>query len=129
MRKKIELITDKHTLVLGLRGDRNFIITELIDRRNKKRLESMQTGVADALTDETLARKPLSSSQQSRESDKTFGDALFTDKRPLFNLDNPYSTTNAIHLQDSASSKLAYNQNIKALEVFYLAIITKQTPI
>ncbi|EAL3908443.1 hypothetical protein A0Z73_08375, partial [Campylobacter upsaliensis] len=32
---KIELITDKYTLVLGLREDKKFIVTELIDKRNK----------------------------------------------------------------------------------------------
>ncbi|EOE6441126.1 hypothetical protein ACKPIP_001257, partial [Campylobacter upsaliensis] len=31
---KIELITDKYTLVLGLRDDKKFIVTELIDKRN-----------------------------------------------------------------------------------------------
>ncbi|PZT47719.1 hypothetical protein B6S12_07610 [Helicobacter valdiviensis] len=61
--QKIELITPRHTLVLGLRDDRKFIITELIDKRNKKRFGEHQTGVADTLTDETLANKPLSSSQ------------------------------------------------------------------
>ncbi len=51
---KIEIITDKHTLVIGLRNDRKFIITELVDRRNKKRLEAMQTGVGEGFTDEPL---------------------------------------------------------------------------
>ena len=51
---KIEIITDKYTLVVGLRNDRKLIITELIDRRNKKRLEAMQTGVGDSFTDEPL---------------------------------------------------------------------------
>lgn len=51
---KIEIITDKYTLVVGLRNDRKLIITELVDRRNKKRLEAMQTGVGDSFTDEPL---------------------------------------------------------------------------
>ncbi|EIA9993068.1 hypothetical protein K7474_001783, partial [Campylobacter upsaliensis] len=61
---KIELITDKYTLVLGLREDKKFIVTELIDKRNKKRLEAMQTGVGDSFTDEPLAKTPLSQNQQ-----------------------------------------------------------------
>ncbi|EAL3915206.1 hypothetical protein A0Y86_08375, partial [Campylobacter upsaliensis] len=61
---KIELITDKYTLVLGLRDDKKFIVTELIDKRNKKRLEAMQTGVGDSFTDEPLAKTPLSQNQQ-----------------------------------------------------------------
>ena len=54
MRINIEIITDKYTLVVGLRNDRKLIITELVDRRNKKRLEAMQTGVGDSFTDEPL---------------------------------------------------------------------------
>ncbi|MBS4306829.1 crystallin beta/gamma motif-containing protein [Campylobacter vulpis] len=61
---KIELITDKYTLVLGLRDDKKFIVTELIDKRNKKRLEAMQTGVGDSFTNEPLAKTPLSQNQQ-----------------------------------------------------------------
>ena len=60
---KIELITDKYTLALGLREDRKFIITTLRDSRNAKRMETIQTRVADGFTDETLANKPLSSNQ------------------------------------------------------------------
>ncbi|MDL0109138.1 PBECR2 nuclease fold domain-containing protein, partial [Campylobacter felis] len=62
---KIEIITDKYTLVIGTRNEKKFIITELIDRRNKKRMEAMQTVVGDSFTDEPLAKTPLSSNQES----------------------------------------------------------------
>ncbi|WP_220271558.1 PBECR2 nuclease fold domain-containing protein [Helicobacter equorum] len=94
---KIELITSRHTLVLGLRDDRKFIITELIDKRNKKRLGSSQTGVADTLTDETLTNKSLSSSQhldtsttpadphQSGFADSNFSTSLKSEAKNDFN--------------------------------------------
>ncbi len=65
---KIELITDKYTLVLGLRDDKKFIVTALRDSRNKKRLETTQTGVAGSLTGETLEKNPLSPSQTIPDS-------------------------------------------------------------
>ena len=94
---KIELVTSRHTLVLGLRDDRKFIITELIDKRNKKRLGSSQTGVADTLTDETLTNKSLSSSQhldtsttpadphQSGFADSNFSTSLKSEAKNDFN--------------------------------------------
>ena len=71
---KVEIITDKYTLVIGKRGDRKFIITELIDRRNGKRMEAMQTRVGDSFTDEPLAKSPLSSNR-SDSTTKTFNQA------------------------------------------------------
>lgn len=71
---KVEIITDKYTLVIGKRDDRKFIITELIDRRNKKRMEAMQTRVGDSFTDEPLAKSPLSSNR-SDSTTKTFNQA------------------------------------------------------
>lgn len=68
---KVEIITDKYTLVIGKRYDRKFIITELIDRRNEKRMEAMQTRVGDSFTDEPLAKSPLSSNR-SDSTTKTF---------------------------------------------------------
>ncbi|MCR2101593.1 hypothetical protein CUPS4258_09695, partial [Campylobacter upsaliensis] len=61
---KIEIITDKYTLAIGTRNEKKFIITELIDRRNKKRMEAMQTVVGDSFTDEPLAKTPLSSNHK-----------------------------------------------------------------
>ncbi|RDU51257.1 hypothetical protein CQA49_09815, partial [Helicobacter sp. MIT 00-7814] len=58
---KVEFITDKETLVFAKRNDRHFVLTALIDKRNKKRMGTTQTGVAGSFTDETLALKPLSS--------------------------------------------------------------------
>ena len=71
---KVEIITDKYTLVIGKRDDRKFIITELIDRRNGKRMEAMQTRVGDSFTDEPLAKSPLSSNR-SDSTTKTFNQA------------------------------------------------------
>lgn len=71
---KVEIITDKYTLVIGKRDDRKFIITELIDRRNEKRMEAMQTRVGDSFTDEPLAKSPLSSNR-SDSTTKTFNQA------------------------------------------------------
>ena len=65
---KIELITDKYTLVLGVRGDKKFVVSTLRDRRNPKKLETIQTRVADDFTSETLANKPLSQNQQADSS-------------------------------------------------------------
>ncbi len=62
---KIELITDKYTLVLGVRGDKKFVVSTLRDRQNPKKLETIQTRVADDFTSETLANKPLSQNQQA----------------------------------------------------------------
>lgn len=61
---KIEIITDKHTLVINLRDDRKFIISEPIDRSNKTRLEDMQTRVCDSFTDKPLTKTPLSSNHK-----------------------------------------------------------------
>ncbi|MDE7174324.1 MAG: hypothetical protein K2N70_08295, partial [Helicobacter sp.] len=65
---KIELITDKYTLVLGLRDDKKLIVTAFRDSRNKKRLETTQIGVAGSLTGETLEKNPLSPSQTIPDS-------------------------------------------------------------
>ncbi|KAA8711154.1 PBECR2 nuclease fold domain-containing protein [Helicobacter canis] len=71
---KVEIITDKYTLVIGKRDERKFIITELIDRRNGKRMEAMQTRVGDSFTDEPLAKSPPSSNR-SDSTTKTFNQA------------------------------------------------------
>ena len=65
---KIELITDKYTLVLGVRDDKKFVVSTLRDRRNPKKLETIQTRVADDFTSETLANKPLSQNQQANST-------------------------------------------------------------
>ncbi|STQ85765.1 DEAD/DEAH box helicase [Helicobacter muridarum] len=54
---------------------------------------------------------------------------LQTGKSPANKIDNPHSTTNAIHLQDTASAKLAYNQNIKALEALDSILQSNQNKI
>ncbi|WP_459177977.1 putative barnase/colicin E5 family endoribonuclease, partial [Helicobacter trogontum] len=122
---KIELITSRHTLVLGLRDDRKFIITELIDKRNKKRLGSSQTGVADTLTDETLTNKSLSSSQhldtsttpadphQSGFADSNFSTSLKSEaKEENLSLNSKDdSTIKAIN-----ESIRRYKEKIKALD-------------
>lgn len=67
---RIELVTNKYTIVLGLRGDRKFLLTSLRDSRNPKRMGIAQTGVADDFTDETLGISPLSSNHNNTTTPK-----------------------------------------------------------
>ncbi|KAA8603887.1 hypothetical protein CGP82_05710 [Campylobacter sp. LR185c] len=69
-RDRIELITNKYTIILGLRKDNKFILSALRDRRNLKRLETTQTGVAGSFTDKTLGFNHLLSNQQKNSNTK-----------------------------------------------------------
>ena len=111
---KIELITDKYTIVLGKREDKKFVVSTLRDRRNEKRLETIQTRVADDFTDETLANKPLSSNQQgdSTTTLSPFARALQEKNNKIAKEEAQLKAEQAKETQKRAE----YNQKIEELD-------------
>ena len=119
---KIELITDKYTLVLGLRDDKKFIVTALQDRRNAKRLETIQTRVADDFTSETLANKPLSQNQQT--------DSTTTLAQYQETLNNTLNTQGKLQVSGFEVKGKSYDPQIELLKISKAkeAQTTKQIP-
>ncbi|MCR2090382.1 ADP-ribosyltransferase-containing protein, partial [Campylobacter upsaliensis] len=118
---KIELITDKYTLVLGLRDDKKFIVTELIDKRNKKRLEAMQTGVGDSFTDEPLAKTPLSQNQQEiipQQKIKFAMEKFHYDEKKAKDLLEWHKNSHALTKDENGLPKVFYHGSGAKFEVF-----------
>ena len=118
---KIELITDKYTLVLGLRDDKKFIVTELIDKRNKKRLEAMQTGVGDSFTDEPLAKTPLSQNQQEiipQEKLKSTMQKFHYDEKKAKDLLEWHKNSHALTKDENGLPKVFYHGTYSKFRVF-----------
>ena len=118
---KIELITDKYTLVLGLREDKKFIVTELIDKRNKKRLEAMQTGVGDSFTDEPLAKTPLSQNQQEiipQQKIKFAMEKFHYDEKKARDLLEWHKNSHALTKDENGLPKVFYHGTYAKFEVF-----------
>ena len=106
---KIELITDKYTLVLGLRDDKKLIVTAFRDSRNKKRLETTQIGVAGSLTGETLEKAPLSPSQTIPDS--TPPNIKNTLENGDVQLDNPPPAPSAREGESGSATEVAPPKN------------------
>ncbi|EPP6631240.1 LPD23 domain-containing protein [Campylobacter upsaliensis] len=118
---KIELITDKYTLVLGLREDKKFIVTELIDKRNKKRLEAMQTGVGDSFTDEPLAKTPLSQNQQEiipQQKIKFAMEKFNYDEKKAKDLLEWHKNSHALTKDENGLPKVFYHGTYSKFRVF-----------
>ncbi|EKP5904386.1 DUF3519 domain-containing protein [Campylobacter upsaliensis] len=118
---KIELITDKYTLVLGLREDKKFIVTELIDKRNKKRLEAMQTGVGDSFTDEPLAKTPLSQNQQEiipQQKIKFAMEKFHYDEKKAKDLLEWHKNSHALTKDENGLPKVFYHGTYSKFRVF-----------
>ncbi|ELE1411523.1 hypothetical protein RDG17_001846, partial [Campylobacter upsaliensis] len=118
---KIELITDKYTLVLGLREDKKFIVTELIDKRNKKRLEAMQTGVGDSFTDEPLAKTPLSQNQQEiipQQKIKFAMEKFHYDEKKAKDLLEWHKDSHALTKDENGLPKVFYHGTYSKFRVF-----------
>ncbi|WP_270969648.1 PBECR2 nuclease fold domain-containing protein, partial [Campylobacter upsaliensis] len=118
---KIELITDKYTLVLGLRDDKKFIVTELIDKRNKKRLEAMQTGVGDSFTDEPLAKTPLSQNQQEiipQQKIKFAMEKFNYDEKKAKDLLEWHKNSHALTKDENGLPKVFYHGTYSKFRVF-----------
>ncbi|EOD4833886.1 PBECR2 nuclease fold domain-containing protein [Campylobacter upsaliensis] len=118
---KIELITDKYTLVLGLREDKKFIVTELIDKRNKKRLEAMQTGVGDSFTDEPLAKTPLSQNQQEiipQQKIKFAMEKFHYDENKAKDLLEWHKNSHALTKDENGLPKVFYHGTYSKFRVF-----------
>ncbi|EQB0813976.1 LPD23 domain-containing protein, partial [Campylobacter upsaliensis] len=118
---KIELITDKYTLVLGLREDKKFIVTELIDKRNKKRLEAMQTGVGDSFTDEPLAKTLLSQNQQEiipQQKIKFAMEKFHYDEKKAKDLLEWHKNSHALTKDENGLPKVFYHGSKAKFEVF-----------
>ncbi|EIP2875277.1 hypothetical protein LSC93_001804, partial [Campylobacter upsaliensis] len=118
---KIELITDKYTLVLGLREDKKFIVTELIDKRNKKRLEAMQTGVGDSFTDEPLAKTLLSQNQQEiipQQKIKFAMEKFNYDEKKAKDLLEWHKNSHALTKDENGLPKVFYHGTYSKFRVF-----------
>ncbi|EQA6560342.1 PBECR2 nuclease fold domain-containing protein, partial [Campylobacter upsaliensis] len=118
---KIELITDKYTLVLGLRDDKKFIVTELIDKRNKKRLEAMQTGVGDSFTNEPLAKTPLSQNQQEiipQQKIKFAMEKFNYDEKKAKDLLEWHKNSHALTKDENGLPKVFYHGTYSKFRVF-----------
>ncbi|EGK8099553.1 hypothetical protein IO371_001665, partial [Campylobacter upsaliensis] len=118
---KIELITDKYTLVLGLRDDKKFIVTELIDKRNKKRLEAMQTGVGDSFTDEPLAKTLLSQNQQEiipQQKIKFAMEKFHYDEKKAKDLLEWHKNSHALTKDENGLPKVFYHGTYSKFRVF-----------
>ncbi|EOB1146590.1 PBECR2 nuclease fold domain-containing protein, partial [Campylobacter upsaliensis] len=118
---KIELITDKYTLVLGLREDKKFIVTELIDKRNKKRLEAMQTGVGDSFTDEPLAKTLLSQNQQEiipQQKIKFAMEKFHYDEKKAKDLLEWHKNSHALTKDENGLPKVFYHGTYSKFRVF-----------
>ncbi|EJA8517887.1 hypothetical protein MU007_001014 [Campylobacter upsaliensis] len=118
---KIELITDKYTLVLGLREDKKFIVTELIDKRNKKRLEAIQTGVGDSFTDEPLAKTPLSQNQQEiipQQKIKFAMEKFNYDEKKAKDLLEWHKNSHALTKDENGLPKVFYHGTYSKFRVF-----------
>ncbi|EAK3283028.1 hypothetical protein CYI57_08080, partial [Campylobacter upsaliensis] len=118
---KIELITDKYTLVLGLREDKKFIVTELIDKRNKKRLEAMQTGVGDSFTDEPLAKTLLSQNQQEiipQQKIKFAMEKFHYDENKAKDLLEWHKNSHALTKDENGLPKVFYHGTYSKFRVF-----------
>ncbi|EOJ2740329.1 PBECR2 nuclease fold domain-containing protein, partial [Campylobacter upsaliensis] len=113
--------TDLTTIILDKKENNNFVLTELIDKRNKKRLEAMQTGVGDSFKDEPLAKTPLSQNQQEiipQQKIKFAMEKFNYDEKKAKDLLEWHKNSHALTKDENGLPKVFYHGTYSKFRVF-----------